>query len=70
MVETMPHTKEVEDFLGSIGPFYEIAYEEERATFTPSDVMDEAANDQSSRIQSHDPNMSADLDIINTGIYG
>ena len=62
----MPHTKEVEEFLSSIGPFYEFAYEEERATSIPSDIMDEAAN-QSSRVQSHDPNMSADPDIINTG---
>ena len=68
----MPHTKEVEEFLKSIGPFYEIADsdEEERAAFTPnemSDVVDEAAN-QSSQIQSRDPNISADLEVtVNTG---
>ena len=61
----MPHTKEVEEFLKSIGPFYEVADsdEEERVAFTPNemdDAMDEAAN-QSSQIQSHDPNISADL---------
>ena len=63
----MPHTKEVEEFLKSIGPFYEIADsdEEERAAFTPNemdDAVDKAAN-QSSQIQSHDPNISADLNI-------
>ena len=64
----MPQTKEVEEFLKTIGPFYEIvdSDEEQRSTFTPDDVMDEAAN-QSSQIESHDPNISADLDITNTG---
>jgi hypothetical protein len=68
----MPHTKEVEEFLKSIGPFYEIADSDdggERTAFTPnemSDVMEEATN-QSSQIQSRDPNMSADLDITNRG---
>lgn len=67
----MPHTKEVEDFLKSIGPFYELADsdEEERTVFTPNvvdDVIDEAAN-QSSQIQSHDPNISTNLDTTNIG---
>ena len=69
----MPHTKEVEEFLKSIGPFYEVADsdEESRAAFTPNDmddVTDEAAN-QSTQIQSHDLNISADLDItVNIGM--
>ena len=69
MVETMPQTKEVEDFLKSIGPFYEVADSEEeeekeeeeeeedkRSTFTPveiDDVTGEKTNDIS-QIESHD----------------
>ena len=68
----MPHTKEVEEFLKSIGPFYELADsdKEERAAFTPNEmdnVVDEVAN-QSSQIQSHDPNISADLNITDIGM--
>ena len=71
----MPQTKEVEDFLKSIGPFYEIAEseeegeEKERATLTPNqldDVTGETTN-QSLQVESHDPNISADLSINNTG---
>ena len=65
----MPHTKEVEEFLKSIGPFYEVADsdEEERAPSEVDDVMEEAAN-QSLQIQPRDPNISADLDVaVNIG---
>ena len=64
MVETMPQTKEVEDFLKSIGPFYEVADSEEeekekeeeaKSTFTPDGVTGEKTNDIS-QIESHDPN--------------
>lgn len=70
----MPQTKEVEDFLKSIGPFYEIAdsgeeeVDGEKPTSTPNeldDVTGETTN-QSFQIESHDPGLSADLSINKT----
>ena len=70
----MPQTKEVEDFLKSIGPFYEIAdsgeeeVDGERPTFTPNDlddVTDETTN-QSFQTESHDPSLNANLSINKT----
>ena len=73
MVETMPQTKEVEDFLKSIGPFYVItdSDEEGRATFTPNNMDDDVTGEttnQSVQIGSQDPNISVDLETSNTGI--
>lgn len=69
----MPQTKEVEDFLKSIGPFYEIADSEEevdgeRPKFNPSeldDVTGETTN-QNFQNESHDPSLTADLSINKT----
>ena len=58
----MPQTKEVEEFLKSIGPFYEMAdseeeekEEEEKSPSEVDDVTGEKTNELS-LIESHDPN--------------
>ena len=57
----MPQTKEVEEFLKSIGPFYEMAdseEEEEEEEKSPSEVDDVTGEktNEVSLIDSHDPN--------------
>ena len=71
MVETMPQTKEVEDFLKSIGPFYVITDSDEEERTTPNDMDDDVTGEttnQSVQIGSQDPNISVDLETSNTGI--
>ena len=74
----MPQTSEVEEFLKSIGPFYEIAEsdeeeeeeEEERSSmFTPNEIDDVTGElpNQSLQGESHDWNIKSNLDINSSG---
>ena len=75
MVETMPQTPEVEEFLKSIGPFYEIAYSDEELLmdgFTQNEldaIEDETAN-QSSQVKSRDSATCVEVDVTVEGLYG